>query len=257
MPTLIVPGAFTRASSFARVADELDAEVMELPWRSRRLPQLDLGGLAAADRALDLAIDRASRSDPRSPLVLVGHSMGGLLALRASRRHPLAALVLLMPAPPEGLAADLVRLLVRDPRAALSFAALAVSTLPVRSGWLRSAPRGLYAADVAPAVLADASRHRADEPLAVLAQLVVGSRRRVRPTEVPTLVVGGRDDGLVPAAAVARLAHRLGAAHEELPVAHTFSEDPAGVVVDHVVRRWLETCPTLHRRPTARPGGTS
>ncbi|GAB3988187.1 alpha/beta fold hydrolase [Nocardioides marmoraquaticus] len=134
---------------------------------------------------------------------------------------------------------------MRDPRTALTFAALAVSTLPVRSGWLRSAPRGLYAADVTPEVLRAASRHRADESLTVLAQLVVGSRRPVRPTGAPTLVIGGRDDGLVPSTTVRRLAARLGADHEELPVAHNFSEEPSGVVVDHAVRRWLDSRPTL------------
>ena len=181
--------------------------------------------------------------------------MGGLLALRASTRHPVDALVLLMPAPPEGLAPDIARLLVRDPRTALTFASLAVSTLPVRAGWVRSAPRGLYAANVTPEVLAAASRHRADESLAVLLQLVVGSRRGVTPSGVPTLVVGGRDDGLVPARTVRRLALRLGADHQEHPVAHNFSEEPAGVVVDRAVRRWIahQTSPVP---TTTAPGGT-
>ncbi|GAB3988184.1 esterase/lipase family protein [Nocardioides marmoraquaticus] len=104
MPTLIVPGAFTRASSFDRLAEALDGELIDMPWRDRRLAQLDLGGLGAADRALDQAVERVTEADRQSPLVLVGHSMGGLLALRASRRHPLDALVLLMPAPPRAWA---------------------------------------------------------------------------------------------------------------------------------------------------------
>ena len=74
MPILITPGAFTRASSFERLADRLDGQVVELPVRSRRLPQLDLGGLAASDAALDRAI--ATAPDDGRPLVLVGHSMG-------------------------------------------------------------------------------------------------------------------------------------------------------------------------------------
>ena len=239
MNTLIVPGAFTRASSFDRLAAKLGAGVVELPLRSRRLPQLDRGGLSAADQALDQAIDRARAADPGSPLVLVGHSMGGLLALRASTRHALDGLVLLMPAPPNGLAADVARMLVRDPRSALTIAALGVTTFPVRAGWLRSVPRGLYAADTSPEVVAAAARHRADESLLVLLQLVLGSRRAVEPTGIPTLVVGGLDDGLVPAPTVRRLTARLKADYQEHPVAHNFSEDPAGVVVDDSVCRWL------------------
>lgn len=244
MPVLITPGAFTRASSFQRLADRLDGQVVELPVRSRRLPQLDLGGLAASDAALDAAI--AAAPDDGRPLVLVGHSMGGLLTLRAGLRHRVDAQVLLMPAPPDGLLRDVGRLALTDPVTAAKFAALCVSTLPARS-WPVAPPRGLFTTGITPEALAGSRVHRADESLRTLLQLLVGSRAPVVAAEVPTLVVGGTADGLVPPATVRRLAERLQADHVELDVAHNFSEEPAGEVVEDEVVRWLRARGLLGR----------
>lgn len=115
--------------------------------RSRRLPQLDLGGLAASDAALDRAI--ASAPDDGRPLVLVGHSMGGLLTLRAGVPHRVVAQVLLMPAPPDGLLRDVARLARTDPLTPAKFAALSLSTLPARS-WPVAPPRGLFTTGITP-----------------------------------------------------------------------------------------------------------
>ncbi|VXC25682.1 alpha/beta fold hydrolase [Nocardioides sp. AX2bis] len=238
MAVLITPGAFTRASSFARLAERLDAKVVELPIRARRLPQLDRGGLAANDAALLAAIDEVQ--DDERPLVLVGHSMGGLLALRAGQHRRIDAQVLLMPAPPDGLLGDMTRLTLSDPVTALKYAMLSVSTVPARFWWL-APPRGLFTPEATPEALADTRRHRADESLLTLLQLLIGSREPVRPAGVPTLVVGGTGDGLVPASTTRRLAEQLGADYLELPVGHNFSEEPAGEVVEVEVERWLGT----------------
>lgn len=244
MPVLITPGAFTRSSSFARLADRLDGQVVDLPVRSRRLPQLDLGGLAASGAALDAAVDAAE--DDGRPLVLVGHSLGGLLTLRAARRHPVAAQVLLMPAPPDGLLRDMGRLVRTDPVSACKLAALCVTTLPARSPHF-SPPRGLYTAAADSDTLAESRAHRADESLLTLLQLLVGSRAPLEPATVPTFVVGGSLDTLVPPATARRVADRLGADYAELDVAHNFSEEPAGVVVEEAVERWLDARGLLGR----------
>jgi pimeloyl-ACP methyl ester carboxylesterase len=79
-----------------------------------------------------------------------------------------------------------------------------------------------------------------------------GSRAPVREAEVPTLVIGGAQDGLVPPDRVRRLAERLGADYLELDVAHNFSEEPAGVVVEDAVESWLRERSLLSpRTPTA------
>lgn len=234
MPILITPGAFTRSTSFERLAERLEAEVVTLPRRP--IAQLDMGGLRSLSNCLDEAIRLAP--DDGTPLVLIGHSMGGLLSYRAGLIHHIDGQVLLMPAPPEGLALDIVKLAMRNPVAAAKLAALSLSTLPARFGSM-TPPPGLYTAEATRDILDAAKVHRADESMSALLQLLIGSRVPVQKATVPTLVVGGSQDGLVPPARVHRFAERLGADHLELDVAHNFSEEPAGVVVDEAVEVWL------------------
>jgi pimeloyl-ACP methyl ester carboxylesterase len=60
-----------------------------------------VAGVSMADYAADIAQLCAALPEPP---VLVGHSMGGLVAQLAARRAPLKALVLLSPSPPWGVA---------------------------------------------------------------------------------------------------------------------------------------------------------
>ncbi len=234
MPILIVPGAFTRPSSFARLALRLGAQVVARP--PRLFAQLQRGGVDAVGAALDEAISNAP--DDGTPLVLIGHSMGGLLSLRASLRHRIDGQVLLMPAPPEGLFADLARTFARNPITAAKLGTLALSSVPVRFGPF-TPPPGLYTAAASRAVMRRGSAHRADESWSALLELACGSSAAVEPATVPTLVVGGRQDGLVRPERVRALARQLGADHLELDVAHNFSEEPAGEIVEEAVEHWL------------------
>lgn len=236
MPILITPGAFTLPSSFDRLAGRLNAQVVDRP--RKRFPQLEFGGLDAAQGHLTKAIDNAPGDG--TSLVLIGHSMGGLLAYRAGLQRDIDGQVLLMPAPPEGLVSDMARLAVRDPSSAFKLLLTSVSTVPVRAGWA-APPRGLFTADVSAEVIEAAKTHRADESLSALLQLVLGSRAAVRRATVPTLVVGGTQDGLVSPERAQILAERLGADYLEFDVAHNFSEEPKGIVVEDAVEEWLRT----------------
>lgn len=245
MTVLVVPGAFTAPGAFDAFARTVaegvgpaagPVHVVTLPARAARFPQFDRGGLRAADRLLDEEVDKAAEAG--GEVVLAGHSLGGLLSLRAARRRRVDALVLLMPVPPGGLVRDLLALARRDPVSVASFAALAVSTWPVRALPTR-APRGLFTDEATPEVLSSSRAWRVDESWLVLAQLLLGSRTPVAPVGVPTLVVAGRDDALVPPTSVRRLAEELHADLRELPVAHNFNEEPAGDVVGVEVLSWL------------------
>lgn len=248
MPIIITPGAFTRPSSFASLAERLGAQIVARP--QRRKVQFDTGGLRSIAAALDCAI--RDSPDDGTPLVLIGHSMGGLLSYQAGLTHRIDGQVLLMPAPPEGLALDMMRMAGRDPRSLLKFAAGGLSTRPLRNGTV-SPPRGLYTKDAPAQVLIDGAAHRADESPLVLAQLLIGSRVPVHRATVPTLVVTGLQDGLVPPNRVRRLAGRLGADLLEFDVAHNFSEEPAGTVVEDAVHAWLHERSLLSSDGSAQP----
>jgi pimeloyl-ACP methyl ester carboxylesterase len=237
-PVIIIPGALTRAAAFEDVADALrdgghPAEIIELPARGSRLAQLDRGGLAAIDTVLD---ERIALLD-ESP-ILVGHSLGGLMALRASRRNAVRALVLLMPAPPTGLWPVVLPDAVRHPRNAIRMLATAFSvTLGIRLGF--GAPDGLYSSRATAEDVARGAAFRSDESWALLAATLFGSRKAVRAAGVPTLVVAGHQDRITPTRVLRPLADALEAELVEFDVAHAFNEEPTYRLVTDAVLDFL------------------
>lgn len=238
-PVVLVPGAWTTGAAFHDVRDELESHghrtrIVDLPAHARRLPQLDRGGLGAIDRTLAEAIEASD-----APPVLIGHSLGGLACLRAARRHEVAGLVLLMPAPPTGLVRSALGGALRRPVNSLGLLGAALS-MRVVTRLSRSRPAGLYSADVTAETLRRAQRFRADESWIVLASLLVGSREPVGPSTAPTLVVGGTQDLITPVPLVRRLADDLGADYVEVDVAHAFNEEPTYPLVTAVVLEFLD-----------------
>jgi len=237
-PIILVPGAWTRAAAFDDVRDALKAgghptEVLELPARTRRLAQLDRGGL----RAIDATLDEHIAGYPEPP-VLIGHSLGGLMALRASRRHTIQALILLMPAPPTGMLPNAFGNAVKHPYNTFRMLGAAFSvTLGTRLGF--APPDGLYSSTVTPETLARGAAYRVDESWTVLAALALGSREPVQPVGAPTLVIAGHQDRFTPTRVLRPLAAALEADLLEFNVAHAFNEEPTHTLVTDAVLRFL------------------
>lgn len=237
---LVVPGAFSSGDDFAHllsffVGAGWDARLARLPARGSRVPQLDRGGLAAVDAALD----RELAAYARAPVV-VGHSLGGLAALRASRRAALPALVLLTPATPYGLAPYLARTVVRDPATALKFAALATAA-PLARVLPWGPPAGLFTPQAPRETVSRSLDDRVSESWLLLAQLLLGESTPQPPTSQPTLVLGASLDTLAPADSVRRLADDLGADYVEHPVGHAFYSEPGLDAILAGVDAWLRS----------------
>ena len=133
-----------------------------------------------------------------SPPVLVGHSMGGLLAQLVAERYPLRGLVLLAPAPANGAWGTLGHTLRARPADAL--AVVAGRTLPMRPDVLFT---GLDPAE-AERLASRTGRESA------LAQYELLRRRRIGPVRCPVLVVGTHDDQIVRPVDVERTARLYG-----------------------------------------------
>jgi pimeloyl-ACP methyl ester carboxylesterase len=145
--------------------------------------------------------------DAIGPAIIIGHSMGGLIAQIVASRRELDATVLIASAPPPGIA------LMHWSLAWRSLRYLADVVVP-RAFRVREADaRALALTGVAPAVRgAIARRFVADSGL-VARQLALGSVPPPKPIRCPVLVVSATDDRLIPATVQRRIAERYEADH--------------------------------------------
>ncbi|WP_374345922.1 alpha/beta fold hydrolase [Phenylobacterium sp.] len=106
---IMVHGAFCGGWTFERLRMPFEAgfKVLtpDLPGHADGQSGSAVTGLSMSDYAREIARLCAEQDEPP---ILVGHSMGGLVAQLAARRCDLKALVLLAPSPPWGVAAGTI-----------------------------------------------------------------------------------------------------------------------------------------------------
>jgi pimeloyl-ACP methyl ester carboxylesterase len=198
-----------------------------------------VAGVSMSDYADDIA---ALCNDQAGPPVLLGHSMGGLVAQLAARKARVSALVLLAPSPPWGVATSSFE------EAATAFG---VQIMGAFSSGAMAPDRSLmrtYSLD----------RMAAAEREAAVARLRPESAAAIRetlnwwldpfmttsvgpgPIGAPALVIAGQRD-VVHAPATARAtAERLGAAYEVMPgMSHWLVGEPGWEDVAANILRWL------------------
>ena len=204
----------------------------DLRGRGASRPVADLGRVAMADYVADaLAVARALPAPP----VVIGHSMGGLVAQKLAEAGAVRAAVLLCPAPPRGIV--------------LANASLARRQLKHLPAMLASRPLAGSRADHDHMTF-----NRVPEPerAALFARLVPESGRVARELSLgavsvdaarvrcPVLAVTASDDRFVPPAVVRRVARKYGApclvarGHGHFLVWEPGWEGPAGRI-----ERWI------------------
>jgi pimeloyl-ACP methyl ester carboxylesterase len=164
------------------------------------------GSAASPAGIADFAEDaRAALAAIRRPVVMVGHSLGGLVAQRLLAEQGVIGCALLAPVPPEGLAWSNWRLAMADPPL---WRAVARMTEP--AGPAAEAPllrQALFSAGLPDAVAARHLRRMGGESR--LALLEAQPPQPVPPAwnlGKPCVVYGARRDRLIPADAVVRTA---------------------------------------------------
>ena len=170
--------------------------------------------------------------------VIVGHSLGGLLAMALPERDDVTGRVLIATPPPGALRSTLVRLLVEFPRPSLR----AVLTRDPAALYHhpRFIDRYLLSARTEPAQREAAHRAiaRQREPFRVFRELV-SLRLPVR-TPAPTLVLVGALDPTVTVRVGRRLGRTLGAAVVVIGDAgHDIMLDPGAVTASRAILQWL------------------
>ena len=162
-----------------------------------------------------------------APAILLAHDAGAAVALATAERAPVAALVLLAPLLPGTRAA---RRLAFAPRRLLPLVVGGMVPAPAEN------PSWLDAPDpVRGSVLRGL---RADDAGSV--RDVLWGRVAARPSAaVPTLVVAGSHDRLVPADATEPLARAIGAERRALEGGHWLLAGPGWQDIIAVVHRWL------------------
>jgi pimeloyl-ACP methyl ester carboxylesterase len=210
------PGAWRACASF----------LAHRGWECHLLDPRRGGGI---ERRATAVVEYAAAVPGRT--VLVAHAGGAALALAVARRRPPAAVVLIAPLLPGSPEA---RTLALRPRALLAL--LTGADVPPPHG--RSA--ALVFGDLPEGVRATVARGLAPEEAEAVRDVLWGRLPAPTPPGVPTLVVSGDRDPLLPVPKAADLARALGGRHELLAGAgHWPLGGPAWLGAVDVVHRWL------------------
>jgi non-heme chloroperoxidase len=237
-PVLLVHGYFATAAVFREwlpffAQRGVEAYAINLRGREGSRPTIDLGKASIADFVDDVAAVAAHLDRP----VVVGHSMGGLLAQCVAERGLAHAAALITPAPPRGISVLSPGLVVRQ----LRYLPAIIGSRPVHpsSRDLNALVLNHVPPSQRPAVLRELvpDSGRAGRDMSISGVPV--DARRVR---CPVFVVGADDDRFIPPQVVRRIASRYGAPIQTMVGrGHLLVIEPGWKAVADVVERWCSS----------------
>jgi len=184
-----------------------------------------------------------------SPPIVIGHSMGGMVAQHFVRSQPAAGLVLLSSAPPHGLMGCWLNMLLNHPQLLGQMAML-------ESGGANplidadTVRRALFSDDTSDDVLDRfMPRMRMESPLAVLDLWGLDLPLSGVPGSFPVLVLGAENDPFIHPGAVRATAWAYGTEADVLPgIAHAMMLDHHWQVAASRILEWIDAFISLERR---------
>jgi pimeloyl-ACP methyl ester carboxylesterase len=253
-PVIMVHGAFCGGWSLEGLARPFAAEGYkvlrpDLPGHAPGDAPNAVSGLSMVDYVR--AIVALCRAQPEPP-ILVGHSLGGLVAMLAASRTPVRAMALLAPSAPWG-----------TPVGSLEEAVTAFGVQMLGPLWTGAVPpdpglmlmHGLALAD--PEVQAATIAQLRFESARALGQTVnwwldplMSTKLKSGSTRAPALALVGDRDRIHAPASVRLTAQRIGARFEVLPgMSHWLVVEPRAPEIAARILAWLETV----REPRGEP----
>ncbi|HZC15299.1 MAG TPA: alpha/beta hydrolase [Caulobacteraceae bacterium] len=237
-------GAFCGGWAFERFRGPFEARGLaclapDMRGHGAGSPRDATAGLSMADYAADLAMLVAEQAEPP---ILIGHSLGGLVAQMAAARAPVRALVLLAPSPPWGV-----------PGGSLGEAISAISLYGLGAFWMQAiepdygSARG-YSLDR----LSSPERHAIFERMAPESGRALWetlnwwldpmTTTQVTPSaiEAPVLALSGERDAIHPPSTVSQITERLGGDFRVLKdMSHWLVAEPGWDAAARMCLDWL------------------
>jgi non-heme chloroperoxidase len=222
-PLLFVHGLFAAGWMFERwmtyfAARGRTAYALDLRGHGASAPVADLGRVSLGDY-IDDAL-RATRA--LGDVIVIGHSMGGLIAQKLAELGAVSAAVLVSPAPPRGIPLISLRLLLRQAKylpALLRSREIRVQRADADAIIMNGVPP-----DERPAVFAPFQPDSGRASREIVLGAVAVNQRQVR---CPVVVFSGDDDRFIPLRVARRVAAKYGAPLRVLPGrAHLMMQEP-------------------------------
>lgn len=228
-PIVLVPGALSGGwiwkDNFAHAFSEAGHPVLSPSFRGHGAPWWQRNRASFEDY-LDDCQQVFQDAAQLGSVHVVAHSLGGLLALHAAARIPVAAMVLLSPASPLGMRRSLQMLARRSPLSVVKFAAAASDARLTR---FAKPPMGIYSDTCCPQRSLAITSQLQSESLRVLSRLLKPpklSSDTLNPDSI--LFVGAQGDHIIPAAEVTQAAQALGSPVHIYPgLSHTYQAEVA------------------------------
>lgn len=172
--------------------------------------------------------------------VLIGHSLGGMIAQKISVLHPPAGLALLASVPPEGLSVSAWQMALSNP---LLFWNTAVLSMTPQMGNISVTRDALLSPDVSDDIARQVLKMSSPEaPRALMEAQIPLTASPGFLKDTPVCVMGGANDRLIPVSAFERTADFYGVTASVFDnVAHSLMVDTRWRGVAETLYHWLDS----------------